>query len=251
MSIQPIVRTVAVKLPPARAFDLFASRMGDWWPRGRTVGKQPHVEIVLEPHAGGRFFERDAEGAEVRWGTVLAWRPPHRLLLAWSLDRRFEYDPSLVTEVEVTFDDAPDGGTIVRLEHRDLEKFGADADRMAASLGEGWASRLADYAAPLHHVLKAEENFDVRLRRPQHPGQPLWPRRPGNPRGEGRAISLQRRHAGNPESRAAPVAPPVRQDSPCSSMATSGSTRRKPFCAISTASCRRRRSRRRNRARRP
>jgi uncharacterized protein YndB with AHSA1/START domain len=147
MSVQPIVCTIEVKLPPERAFDLFASHMGDWWPKGKTVGKQPHVEIVAEPHAGGRFYERDAEGVEVRWGSVLAWEPPHRLLLGWSLDTRFEYDPDLVTEVEVTFADAPGGGAIVTLEHRDLQKFGVEAERMAASLGGGWASRLADYAA--------------------------------------------------------------------------------------------------------
>jgi hypothetical protein len=42
MSIAPITRSVDVKAPPARAFELFATRMADWWPRGRTVAKQPH-----------------------------------------------------------------------------------------------------------------------------------------------------------------------------------------------------------------
>ena len=84
-------------------------------------------------------------------GTVLAWEPPHRLLLGWRLDSRFEYDPNFMTEVELTFADAPNGGAVVTLEHRDLEKFGAEAERVAASLGGGWASRLADYAAHANH----------------------------------------------------------------------------------------------------
>jgi uncharacterized protein YndB with AHSA1/START domain len=146
MSIAPIVRTVEVKAPPARAFELFATRMGDWWPRGRTVGKNPHAAIVVEPHAGGRWFERDADGEECHWGKVLAWEPPSRLLLGWQLTTAWAYDADFVTEVELTFAPAEGGGTLVTLEHRDLERFGADAERHAASLGGGWPTLLADFA---------------------------------------------------------------------------------------------------------
>ncbi len=143
MSIAPIVRTVQVKAPPARAFELFATRMADWWPKGRTVGKNPHEAIVVEPRAGGRWFERDAEGLEMQWGKVLAWEPPSRLLLGWQLNSTFTYDPDLVTEVELTFAPADGGGTLVTLEHRDLERFGADAARIADQLGGGWPNFLA------------------------------------------------------------------------------------------------------------
>jgi hypothetical protein len=54
MSIAPIVHSVDVRAAPARAFELFAGRMGDWWPRGRTIGAGPHAEIVVEPREGGR-----------------------------------------------------------------------------------------------------------------------------------------------------------------------------------------------------
>ena len=147
MTIQPIRRTVAVKAPPARAFDLFASHMGAWWPAGRTPGDQPFADIVMEPHAGGRWFERDANGGETRWGTVLDWSPPGRLLLGWQLDTSFKFDPDLISEVELTFTDAPGGGCTVTLEQRDLEKFGAGAERMTEQLTSGWEGRLADFAA--------------------------------------------------------------------------------------------------------
>jgi uncharacterized protein YndB with AHSA1/START domain len=146
MSIAPIVHTIAVKVPPARAFDLFAARMGDWWPKGKTVGQAPHVAIVIEPHAGGRWFERDADGRETRWGKVLAWEPPSRLLLGWQLNTQWAYDPDLLTEVELTFAPAAGGGTLVTLEHRSLERFGADASRQAEKLNGGWPTRLADLA---------------------------------------------------------------------------------------------------------
>ena len=146
MSIAPIVQSVEVKAPPARAFELFAGHMEDWWPKGRTVAKNPHVAIVLEPRAGGAWFERDADGTEVHWGKVLAWEPPQRLLLAWQLNSQWTYDPDFVTEVEMTFAPLDGGGTKVTLEHRKLERFGADAEAHAASLNGGWPRFMTAFA---------------------------------------------------------------------------------------------------------
>jgi uncharacterized protein YndB with AHSA1/START domain len=88
MSIAPIVRSVVVKAEPARAFELFTTRIQDWWLLGNaTIGRQPAVAVVLEPRVDGRWFERDAQGHETQWGKVLAWEPPHRLLLAWQTRR--------------------------------------------------------------------------------------------------------------------------------------------------------------------
>jgi uncharacterized protein YndB with AHSA1/START domain len=145
MSIAPIRQSVETKAAPARAFELFTSRMGDWWPRGKTVGK-PHAAIVIEPRNGGRWFERDEDGVEVQWGDVLAWNPPTGLLLAWRLNSQWTYDPAFETEVELSFDSLPNGGTRVTLEHRHLERFGADAEKIAASLNGGWPTRIQNFA---------------------------------------------------------------------------------------------------------
>lgn len=146
MSIAPIVQTVVVKAKPERAFELFANHMEQWWPKGRTLGKSPHVAIVVEPRAGGQWFERDARGVETHWGKVLAWEPPSRLLLAWQINSHWTYDPSFVTELELTFEPAEGGGTRVRLEHRDLERFGADAAKHAEQLRGGWPRFVAEFA---------------------------------------------------------------------------------------------------------
>ena len=66
--IAPIVQTVEVKAPPERAFEAFTGSMGDWWPKGMTIGGSHHVAVVIEPRAGGRWFERDAEGRETDSG---------------------------------------------------------------------------------------------------------------------------------------------------------------------------------------
>jgi len=152
MSIAPIIAEVAVRQPPARAFELFTSRIGEWWP-GKTIGARPHVAIVLEPRAEGRWYERDAEGDETQWGKVLAWEPPHRVLLGWQLDTSFTHNPDFLTEVEISFTALADGGTRVRLEHRDLERFGAEAERIAGMIRPGWQEKLDGFA----HFVREEE----------------------------------------------------------------------------------------------
>jgi uncharacterized protein YndB with AHSA1/START domain len=105
--------------------------------------------VAQGPHARrktSRWFERDESGAETDWGDVLAWDPPTRLLLAWRLTTQWLYDPDLLTEVELTFAPAEGGGTLVTLEHRNLERFGADAARHAETLGGGWPGFLGEFA---------------------------------------------------------------------------------------------------------
>ena len=146
MSIAPIIQIVDVKAPPARAFDLFAAHMSLWWPKNGTPAAQPHERIVIEPRAGGRFYEVDADGNETVWGAVLAWEPPGRLLIDWQLGEGWKYDPALHTDVELSFEPRADGGTRVTLTHSRLENFGANAEARATQLRGGWPTRVADYA---------------------------------------------------------------------------------------------------------
>jgi uncharacterized protein YndB with AHSA1/START domain len=143
--IAPIIRTVQVKAPPPRAFELFTRHMGKWW--GKGIGKNPPVDVIIEPRVGGRWYERDADGNEAHWGKVLAWQPPGRLLLAWQITCEWGYDPQLLTELELTFAASADGGTLVTLEHRNLERFGTDAARHVERLNGGWPTKLATFVA--------------------------------------------------------------------------------------------------------
>ena len=94
MTIAPVVKSVNVKAAPKRAFELFTGEMGRWWPARMQIGKSPFAAIVVEPRPGGRWFERDAEGAECEWGKVLAWEPPARVLLGWQLKAASPTTPS-------------------------------------------------------------------------------------------------------------------------------------------------------------
>jgi uncharacterized protein YndB with AHSA1/START domain len=137
-----IRRTIAVNAPNARAFEDFATRMGDWWHKEHSIAVgTTQNDVVVEPHAGGRWYEVGADGSEHQWGHVIAYEPPRRLILAWQLTREFAFDPSFQTPVEITFEENA-GGTLVTLEHRELEKMGAGADATLESMDGGWGYLL-------------------------------------------------------------------------------------------------------------
>jgi hypothetical protein len=104
---------------------------------------------MIEPCAGGRWFERGEDGSECDWGKVLAWEPPSdkgggRLLLAWQINADFKYDPSLLTEVEIRFTPA-DSGTLVELEHRLIERMGERGVGMRDAFTRGWGLLLDSF----------------------------------------------------------------------------------------------------------
>ena len=65
-------KTITVAAPQQRAFDVFTIGMSDWWIRdSHHIGASVPEAVVIEPRAGGRWFERAPDGAECDWGRVL------------------------------------------------------------------------------------------------------------------------------------------------------------------------------------
>jgi len=96
------------------------------------VAPRPHRHgdpdaVVLEPHAGGRIYERTHDGREVDWGEITAWEPPRRLAYLWHI-RRDRLD---ATDVEITFTDRGDGTTRVEIIHSGRERLGDDGRNLA------------------------------------------------------------------------------------------------------------------------
>ena len=134
-----IEKTLKVDLRPAEAFDLFARRMGDWWPAERLSvaaerGERP-AAVVVEPREGGAVYETDGAGTQFEWGRVALWAPGERLDLDW-WPGRTEAD---ATRVSVRFL-AEAGGTRVDLIHSGL-------DGREGIYGPGWEMCLSRYGA--------------------------------------------------------------------------------------------------------
>jgi uncharacterized protein YndB with AHSA1/START domain len=147
-AIESIRRDVVVPVSADKAFSIFTSGMTEWWPSDHHIGSAPIEEIVIEPHEGGRWYTRHEDGSETSTGYVLVWEPPGRLVLTWQISANWQYDPKLVTTIEIRFlAESPDQ-TRVQLEHRDLERYGPEADRMRELFdGPGaWGATLSAYA---------------------------------------------------------------------------------------------------------
>jgi uncharacterized protein YndB with AHSA1/START domain len=144
----PVRKSVRVGAPPHRAFEVFTAGIGRWWPKTHHIGTSNLDRHIIEPKAGGRWFERGVDGVECEVGKVLVWEPPSRLVLGWQLTADWKFNPNLITEVEVRF--IPDGTTATRveLEHRNLERFGdrADGFRQQIDAPEGWGGLLEVFA---------------------------------------------------------------------------------------------------------
>lgn len=144
----PIRKTLRIKANPQKAFDTFVGGMGGWWLKTHSLLKSPQADVVIEPRAGGRWYEIGEDGSEQSWGRVLAWEAPERVVLAWQLNGEWAYDEGFETTVEVRF--TADGEhTIVAFEHRDLERYGANAEAIRggdeSGMEGGWGELLAGY----------------------------------------------------------------------------------------------------------
>ena len=140
---------ITVGVPVERAFRVFTDSFNTWWPREYHIGQTDIAEAILEPREGGRWYERGADGSECDWGRVLAWEPPHRLVVTWQINGewRFDPDPQHASEIEERYTANGPGQTLVELEHRLLDRLvGGQAIHDAIGQGGGWSSVLERFA---------------------------------------------------------------------------------------------------------
>jgi DNA-binding transcriptional ArsR family regulator/uncharacterized protein YndB with AHSA1/START domain len=131
-----LTKSIVVDVPPSRAFALFLDQER-WWPVATHHIAEPAGETaLLEPYVGGRWYERSRDGSETDWGRVLAFDPPHRILLTFQVSPEWQYepDPARASEIEVSFLAESGNRTRIVFEHRHLERYGSQAERMHSVL---------------------------------------------------------------------------------------------------------------------
>ncbi len=140
-AIEPVRRSVAVRRPLEDAFRLFTEGIGTWWPfETHSIGADEVETAVFEPRVGGELYEQQHDGTRAHWATVLAWEPPHRIVLEWKVNPK----AVAATELEIRFT-ADGDGTRVDLEHRGWERLGEAAEEDRASYADGWKFVLGRY----------------------------------------------------------------------------------------------------------
>ncbi len=145
------VRTsIVVKAPIERAFKVFTEDFGRFKPREHNLLGVEIATTVFEPKVGGYLFDRGVDGSECRWARVLAYEPPHRVVLSWDINPQWqlETDPAKTSEVEVRFISESPDRTRVELEHRNLDRHGDGWEGVRNGVGGdgGWPLYLRRYA---------------------------------------------------------------------------------------------------------
>lgn len=147
--IQTIERKITVNASVEQTFKVFTESFTTWWPPEYHIGQADMAEAVLEPHVGGRWYEKGVDGSECNWGKVLSWEPPHRVVLTWQINGEWAYDPdpARASELEIRFDADGPHQTVVALEHRHIERLVAGQAAYDSVSGEGgWGTMLERFA---------------------------------------------------------------------------------------------------------
>ncbi len=145
-----ISTSIVVEAPIERAFRVFTEDFGRFKPPEHNMLQVEIAETVFEPRAGGYLYDRGADGSECRWARVLAYEPPHRVLLTWNISPHWqiETDPEKTSEWEVRFIAESPNRTRVELEHRNLDRHGEGWEGMREGVrgDQGWPLYLQRYA---------------------------------------------------------------------------------------------------------
>src|SRR5215467_5750023 len=142
VKIAPVRKSVRVNVNAERAFGIFTSGIGRWWPHDHGIGKKPFTPII-KTRLGGRWYELAEDGTQTNVGKIVAWEPPTRFVVTWDINSQWKPDTTVSSEVEVKF--IPDGAnaTRVELEHRKFERMGAEpGEIMRQSVDGGWPGML-------------------------------------------------------------------------------------------------------------
>ena len=142
-AIAPVRKTLVVSASQNHAFDVFTTRLDNWWPKSHGIGFTPVKQSFIEPRKGGRWFTTHQDGSEIVVGHMLVWEPPQRIVFSWEVSAAWKPDPSVASEVEITFVSEGPHTTRVHLEHRNFEALGKEGgEKMRGSVDGGWPGLL-------------------------------------------------------------------------------------------------------------
>lgn len=148
---------IVVAAPIERAFRVFTEQFDRIKPREHNMLGVEIAETVFERRVGGSVYDRGVDGSECRWARVLAYEPPHRVVISWDISPHWqiETDPGKTSEVEFRFIAESPDRTRLELEHRNLERHGEgwEAERGSVREEGGWPlylQRFGDLFQPDH-----------------------------------------------------------------------------------------------------
>jgi uncharacterized protein YndB with AHSA1/START domain len=146
--VPDITRSITVPAPPEQAFRVYTECAAEWLPPAHAFIPGAAF-MAMEPRAGGRFFERGADGTEVTRGTIVEWAPPRRLAVTWRVGPgwRPARDDEHASVIEVEFTPAGRDRTEVTLTYTHLDRHGEMASVIRSAIeGANPGETLQNYA---------------------------------------------------------------------------------------------------------
>ena len=151
-----IHHSIVVDAPIDRAFSVFTEDFGSFKPPEHNMLAVEIAETVFEPRAGGRLYDRGVDGSECHWARVLAYEPPHRVVISWDINPQWQIETDLdkTSEVEVRFIAETPERTRVELEHRNLDRHleGWEELREGVDSDGGWPLYLRRFSERLERA---------------------------------------------------------------------------------------------------
>ena len=141
---------ITVEVPLEHAFSVFTERFDEIKPREHNLLEVPIERTVLEPRVDGRVYDVGVDGSSCAWARVLAFEPPHRLVISWDISPRWQLEPDheRSSEVEIRFVAETPERTRVQLEHRNLDRHGEGWEGFTSlDTGNGWPLYLERFRA--------------------------------------------------------------------------------------------------------
>jgi uncharacterized protein YndB with AHSA1/START domain len=142
--------SIVVQAAIEQAFRVFTEQFGAFKPPEHNLLGVEIAETVFEPQVGGYLYDRGVDGSECRWARVLAYEPPHRVVISWDISPHWqlEADRDKTSEVEVRFTAESPERTRVQLEHRKLDRHGGGWEGLREGVAgdQGWPLYLRRYA---------------------------------------------------------------------------------------------------------
>jgi uncharacterized protein YndB with AHSA1/START domain len=150
----PVRQSTVVRSDREHTFDVFVRTIGVWWPVNPfSAGKDRVRDVTIEPCTGGRVYETWRDGTQVTWGELLAWDPPERFVMTWTMT-------PVPTEVELRFRALGPALTQVEVEHRGWEALSDEQLAEDCALPGGYlgGSYAAGWTRILALMVAAAEN---------------------------------------------------------------------------------------------
>ncbi len=137
--LDPIIKTIEVPCSQEKAFVVFVSEMGSWWPLDKRSmsmmsGGKPAKSLRIEPKQGGKIVEIGHDDTEHLWGTIKSYDPHDAI----SMDFHMGLPAENASLVEVRFTALEGERTRVELTQSNWEAFGEMAEMMRGGYGSGW-----------------------------------------------------------------------------------------------------------------